>query len=84
MRRRLLNGGPALACAALIHTGCAAHSPLPDTARPCPDTRPEACTMEYRPVIGYGAEGASRGEFRNACVACSEPGVAYTVSKNAE
>lgn len=40
--------------------------------------------MEYRPVTGYNAAGESLGEFSNACVACGEAGVAYTVLKNGD
>ena len=45
----------------------------------CPETRPEACTMEYDPVCGSLADGSSR-TFSNACSACSEPDVTSYVT----
>lgn len=88
MRRRVLTrGSPAGRCltvagVALMQVACAAPASVPGKARACPEVRPEACTMEYRPVTGYSPSGEPRGQFSNACTACAEPGVAYTVPKN--
>ena len=64
----------------LAAAGCA-HTPanLPDNARPCPEPRPQMCTMEYRPVIGLDKNGETLGEYSNACSGCAKEGVAYTV-----
>ena len=64
----------------LAAAGCA-HTPanLPDNARPCPEPRPQMCTMEYRPVIGLDKNGETLGEYSNACSGCAKQGVAYTV-----
>ena len=64
----------------LAAAGCA-HTPanLPDNARPCPEQRPQMCTMEYRPVIGLDKNGETLGEYSNACSGCAKEGVAYTV-----
>lgn len=37
----------------------------------CPDVRPEVCTMEYDPVLGFKANGESM-EYGNKCSACSD------------
>ena len=64
----------------LAAAGCA-HTPanLPDNARPCPEPRPQMCTMEYRPVIGLDENGETLGEYSNVCSGCAKEGVAYTV-----
>ena len=45
----------------------------------CPDTRPEACTMNYDPVCGTLVDGSSK-TFSNACEACSETTVSSYVT----
>lgn len=40
----------------------------------CPDVRPELCTMEYDPALGFKANGESE-EYGNKCSACSDPEV---------
>ena len=55
---------------------------MPDNATPCPDTRPQTCTMEYKPVIGYTENGEDQGVFSNHCSACSEKGIAWTLPKD--
>jgi hypothetical protein len=37
----------------------------------CPEVRPEICTMEYDPVLGFKANGES-AEYSNKCTACSD------------
>lgn len=72
-----------LAGLALALTACASSSDsLPSNARACPEQRPEACTMEFRPVIGFDANGESQGEFSNFCAACREDGITHTVRKD--
>lgn len=39
---------------------------------PCGDPRPEACTMEYRPVCGELTDGKTK-TYGNACSACGDP-----------
>ncbi len=64
----------------LAAAGCArTPANLPDNARPCPEPRPQMCTMEYRPVIGLDKNGETLGEYSNACSGCAKEGVAYTV-----
>jgi hypothetical protein len=40
---------------------------------PCPEPRPEMCTMDYVPVCGR--RGAEWKTYPNACGACSDPAV---------
>ena len=70
---------------AVMLGGCASipgASSMPDNATPCPEQRPQTCTMEYDPVIGYSADGEDLGVFSNHCSACSEKGVAWTLPKD--
>ncbi|ASK36574.1 hypothetical protein CEK62_15645 [Alcanivorax sp. N3-2A] len=62
--------------------GCAHQPTLPDNATSCPSPRPAMCTMDYRPVVGYFASGTKAGEYSNACNACSQRSVNYTVPAN--
>lgn len=39
----------------------------------CPEPRPSACTMEYDPVCGQGADG--QRTYSNGCQACANPDV---------
>jgi len=41
---------------------------------PCPDSRGQVCTTEYRPVCGFDGNNG-RTQYSNACSACSNPGV---------
>ena len=50
----------------------------------CPEPRPQACTMEYRPAIGYDKNGKKVGQFGNACHACGQDGVYYTLPEDGE
>lgn len=68
-----------------LATGCAHQTAkLPDNARLCPESRPQMCTMEYRPVIGYDRAGEKVGKFGNACHACGQDGVHYTLPEGKE
>lgn len=40
----------------------------------CPDTRPEICTMDYRPVCAVLGDG-SRKTYSNGCGACADASV---------
>ena len=55
---------------------------IPDLAAPgatvCTNPRPQICTMDYRPVCGYGRDGARR-TYSNRCVACRDIAVLGTV-----
>jgi len=55
---------------------------MPDEATTCPEQKPEACTMDYSPVIGYTDDGEDLGVFSNHCSACREEPVDYTVPKD--
>ncbi len=55
---------------------------MPDDAKACPKQKPDACTMEYDPVIGYTADGEDQGVFSNHCSACREEHIEYTVPKD--
>ena len=37
----------------------------------CPETRPQICTREYRPVCGRLADGSSK-TYSNGCEACAD------------
>lgn len=76
--RHLLLGAATLLAAA----GCAHQPTLPDGATACPSPRPTMCTMDYRPALGFFASGTEAGEFSNACNACSQKGVKYTLPAN--
>ena len=40
----------------------------------CPETRPQICTHEYRPVCAELQDGSLK-TYSNGCTACSEPAV---------
>ena len=40
----------------------------------CPEQRPQMCTMEYMPVIGWQEDGATQ-EYANKCAACADGAV---------
>lgn len=40
----------------------------------CPEQRPQMCTMEYMPVIGWQEDGATQ-EYANKCGACADGAV---------
>ncbi|MCU5780835.1 hypothetical protein MA04_00135 [Alcanivorax balearicus MACL04] len=69
------------AAAALFATGCAStpSANLPEGATACPDKRPTVCTMDYNPVNGFNAAGEDQGEFGNACGACGQDDISYTI-----
>lgn len=70
---------------AALAVGCAHQAvDLPDNANVCADPRPRMCTMEYRPVIGYDRAGDKLGKFGNACHACGQDGVHYTLPEREE
>ena len=41
----------------------------------CPETRPQICTHEYRPVCAQLQDGSLK-TYSNGCTACSDPAVA--------
>ena len=48
---------------------------------PCPDSRPQMCTMDYKTVCGIFVDKKTK-TFPNGCTACSDDKVvAYTRSK---
>ncbi|EKF73431.1 hypothetical protein A11A3_13800 [Alcanivorax hongdengensis A-11-3] len=73
----------------LMLAACSNHHPvspaLPDNASSCPDRdqddnqNQQVCTQEYRPVMGYDENGGILGDFPNACTACTDDRVEYTV-----
>ncbi|MBL7250963.1 hypothetical protein ACLD02_01970 [Alloalcanivorax sp. C16-2] len=70
---------------AALATGCAQQAVAPPAdANLCPEPRPQACTMEYRPAIGYDKTGKQVGKFGNACHACGQDGVYYTLPEDGE
>lgn len=73
---------PVFAGLALLLTGCASEPTvplgLPGDTQVCPEEKPEACTMEHRPVVGYDDQGGVLGEYGNACSGCAQEGVSYT------
>lgn len=40
----------------------------------CPSVRPEICTMEYMPVLGWLEDGSTQ-EYANKCGACADGAV---------
>lgn len=46
----------------------------PENLVRCPEVRPQMCTMEYRPVLGWLEDG-STAEYSNSCGACSDGAV---------
>ena len=40
----------------------------------CPEVRPELCTMEYMPVMGWLEDGSTQ-EYANKCGACADGAV---------
>lgn len=70
---------------AAIATGCTQQAVAPPAnANICPDPRPKACSMEYNPAIGYDKTGKRVGKFGNACNACGQDGVYYTLPEDGE
>ncbi|MDX1803075.1 MAG: hypothetical protein R3292_03275 [Alcanivorax sp.] len=63
--------------------GCVGHAPrptgLPARAEACPAARPQVCTMDYRPAFGYDDHGGIVSQFANACAACADSRVAFTL-----
>nr|WP_320192965.1 hypothetical protein [uncultured Desulfobacter sp.] len=47
---------------------------LPENAIVCEEPRHTICTMDYRPVCGYFADGTVK-TFSNGCTACSNKNV---------
>lgn len=46
---------------------------------PCPDPRPQVCTMEYRPTCAVMRDGGRR-QYSSPCNACADDSVAATLS----
>src|SRR5699024_1531752 len=67
----------------LTLAGCA-NTPQarPDGAKVCPTPRPQACTREYQPVIGFDASGKRLGSYGNHCTACGDNQVIYTLPES--
>ena len=67
----------------LVLAGCAATGNQPgpaaplavDPITPCPEPRPELCTMEYAPACGSLVSGGFR-TYASGCNACSDAAVA--------
>lgn len=58
--------GPAVM---LLLSGCAGQ-PASEKL-PCPEQRPQVCTMEYNPACGVLADG-QRKEYSSPCNACAD------------
>lgn len=69
---------------AIVLAACSSTPPvsLPDRASACPDPRPQMCTMDYRPAYGYDQHGRLLGVYGNACGACGDDEVQYTLPKH--
>lgn len=72
-----------LCSSAIVLAACSSTPPvsLPDGASACPDPRPQMCTMDYRPAYGYDQHGRLLGVFGNACGACGDDEVQFTLLK---
>ena len=46
---------------------------------PCPETRPQVCTMEYNPTCGILVSG-ERKDYSSPCNACADDQVAATLT----
>ncbi|MEZ5569779.1 MAG: hypothetical protein R3E54_15810 [Halioglobus sp.] len=46
--------------------------------KPCPEPRPQVCTMEYAPTCGLHADG-SREQYASPCNACADDRVVATL-----
>ena len=56
----------------------------PEHLVPCPEQRPQNCTMEYLPVTGWQEDGAPQ-EYGNKCSACADEAVVgYLAAPDAE
>lgn len=67
----------------LTLAGCASQSkPPPAGAKTCPTPRAKMCTREYRPVIGFNADGQRLGSYGNHCSACGDEKVMYTLPQS--
>jgi hypothetical protein len=68
---------PGLAVLVLL-AGCSSPPP-PSLATPCPDIRPQVCTMEYAPVCARLVAGGTR-QYSSGCNACADDAVASHVA----
>lgn len=73
---------PILVLAASLSACSSSPVSLPDDAEACPEPRAKMCTMDYRPAYGYDQHGKLLGEYGNACGACGNDEVEYTLPKN--
>lgn len=67
---------PGIVLAIVLLSGCISQAEtIPDGLQLCPDSRPQFCTREYRPVCGYGTDSAGMLQaqtYGNACSACAD------------
>ena len=66
--------GPAAILALASLGACAGAGPGADGRLVCADPRPQACTMDYRPVCATLADG-STATYANGCGACADAAV---------
>jgi hypothetical protein len=67
---------------AVVLTACAGHPE--NAATPCPEARPQVCTLEYNPSCGQRSDGELRN-YSSRCNACADDQVvAVTVGECAE
>lgn len=80
---RRVQGQRAAGLILLIATALSACASQPESKhrQPCPEQQPEACTMDYAPVIGFSEDSEDQGVFSNHCSACREDEVDYTVPR---
>lgn len=56
----------------LLITGCEATEENPgERLTACPETRPEVCTQEYKPVCAQRKDGSHK-TYSNGCSSCSD------------
>lgn len=69
---RYLATGLLLLSAGIVNAG----APQENAPQHCTDPRPEACTMDYRPVCATLGDGSEK-TYSNGCSACSDPQVGH-------
>jgi len=63
---------------ALLLVGACSGQPQ-NSPTPCPGSRPQVCTMEYKPTCAVLIDGGRR-EYSSPCNACADDRVAATLS----
>ena len=60
--------------ASLNHDSKPEDSAVDEKMTPCPEPRPQICTMDYRPVCATLQDGSVK-TYSNGCSACTDPAV---------